>query len=103
MNEPSKLKLMREKPYVLLLDPATSRGAGYNAQHRLTVPLASDALVRFAIDRGVLTQAWADEKDALYPRERATWMPSGSLAGWRLIWLRNGASTIQHLQDTPSQ
>lgn len=95
------MKLRREKPYVLLLDQAAERAAGYNAQHRLTVPLASAALVRFAKERGVAAQDWRDDADH-GPRERPDWMPKGSLAGWRLIWLRDGASTMQHLQDTPA-
>ena len=103
MKEPSKLKLMRDKPYVVLLETATGRAAGYNGQHRLTIPVASEALVRFADEHGVFEQEWDDKKDVRYPRERPDWMPKGSLAGWRLVWLRDGASTVQHLKDTPAK
>lgn len=100
MGEPSQLKLRSQKPYVLLLEPTTGRAAAYNRQHQLTVPMASPALVRFALERGGLVEEWRDDKDH-GPRVRPDWMPRGSLAGWCLIWLRDGKSTMQHLRETP--
>ena len=92
-----------KKPYVVLLDPVSGRGAAYNGQHKLMSEEASAALVRFAVERHTKHAPWSDEEDAKRPRERAPWMPEGSLAGWALYWLRDGNSSAQHLRETPDR
>lgn len=91
------------KPYVLLWDPSSGRAAVYDHGHRLMHALASPALVAFARARAAQAQPWDDDADAHFGRERAPWMPAGSLQGWVLYWLRDARSTAQHLRETPDR
>lgn len=94
---------MMKKPYVVLYDPESGRGAAYNGQHKLMGD-ASPALVRFALERHTHKADWRDERDdPRRPRERPDWMTKGSLTGWTLYWLRSGGVTAEHLRDTPDR
>lgn len=92
---------LKKLPYVVLVDPVSGRGAAYSAQHRLMAEEASAALLRFARERHVHAAAWQDELDEYWRRERASWMPPGSLQGWQLYWLRNDSSPPEHLRAIP--
>jgi hypothetical protein len=94
---------LKKLPYVVLVDPGSGRGAAYSAQHRLLVEEASAALLRFARERHVHAAAWQDELDVHWHRERAAWMPVGSLQGWQLYWLRNDGSRPEHLRAIPKR
>lgn len=91
-----------KKPYVLLIDPPGTRAAVYDHGHRLMHEEASAKLLAFALQRAPHRAAWDDALDD-WPRPRAAWMPTGSLSGWTLLWLRDGSSTAQHLRDTPDR
>lgn len=90
------------KPYVVLVDPVSGRGAAYNGQHRLMADEASGKLVRFALERHTLSAPWDEKKDAARPRQRPSWA-APSLEGCTLYWLRDGKSTAQHLRETPNR
>jgi hypothetical protein len=94
-------KEIQRRPYVLLLDPTGQRGVAYNAKHRVVAEESSPMLIAWALKHHTQTSDWDDEKDKHWQRERAAWMPAGSLSGWRLIWLRNGQSTDDHIRATP--
>lgn len=91
-----------EAPYVVLVDHLGARGAAYNSRHKLIVPDVSPALLAFAKARHVQVAAWVDERDN-WPRERASWMPMGSLAGWQLYWVRDDSSTPEHYEALPAR
>lgn len=91
-----------EAPYVVLIDHLGARGAAYNSRHKLIVPDVSPELLTFAKARHVQVAAWVDERDN-WPRERASWMPMGSLEGWQLYWVRDGYSTPEHYEAMPSK
>ena len=88
----SLYQLRMKKPYVVLVDPASGRGAPYNGQHKLMAQDASTELLLFALEKHVKAEDWDDALDAHFKRQRAGWMPEGSLAGWRLYWLRDGST-----------
>lgn len=89
-----------EAPYVVLVDALGSRGAAYNSRHKLIVEDVSPALLAFAKSRHVQSSAWGDEHEH-GPRERPSWMPTGSLTGWQLYWVRDGASDQAHYEALP--
>lgn len=89
-----------EAPYVVLVDTLGARGAAYNSRHKLIVQDVSPALLAFAKSRHVQSSAWGDEHDH-GPRERPSWMPTSSLTGWRLYWVRDGASDQAHYEALP--
>lgn len=89
-----------EAPYLVLVDPLGARGAAYNNRHKLIVDDVSPALLAFAKNRYVKSSAWVDEHDD-GPRERPSWMPMGSLLGWQLYWVRDGASDQAHYEALP--
>ncbi|MBN9205581.1 MULTISPECIES: hypothetical protein [Methylibium] len=90
-----------EKPYLVLLEPASGRAAAYDAQNRLLTDRASERLVAFALERHVHSEYWDDLKDLGMPRQRPSWAPGDNLSGCTLYWLRNGWSKFRDLLDTP--
>ena len=91
------------KPYVLLLDPSGQHAVAYNAQHRVLVERASPKLIAWALQHHTQAAEWKDELDEHWQRERAGWMPKGSLAGWRLLWLRGAGTTDAQIRATPKR
>lgn len=89
-------------PYVVLVDPLGARGAAYNSRHKLIVSDVSPELLAFAKARHVHAAVWGDEHDH-GPRERPSWMPMGSLTGWQLYWVRDGASDQTHYEALPAK
>lgn len=100
-EEPFSSKDIQRRPYVLLLDASGQRGAAYNAQHRVMAAEASPRLIAWALAHHVQSSDWDDEKDRHWQRERAPWMPTGSLVGWRLLWLRDSATPHDLIRATP--
>jgi hypothetical protein len=91
---------LEQAPYVVLVDHLGARGAAYNYRHKLIVPDVSPELLAFTRTRHVHWSAWRDEYDD-GPRERASWMPMGSLEGWQLYWIRDSSSTPEHYEALP--
>jgi hypothetical protein len=94
---------IQKKPYVLLVDPSGTRAAAYNGQHRLMHADASKKLLAWTLAHHAHSAPWDDQMDRHYPRARAAWMPTGSLAGWTLYWLRDGKTTDAQIRATPSR
>lgn len=92
-----------KKPYVLLVNPQRTQAAVYNHGHRLMADNASDQLLAWGLQHHVLAMPWDDAKDRGFDRQRPAWVPAGSLAGWTLMWLRNGQTSAQALRDTPDR
>lgn len=89
-------------PYVILVNPARTRGAAYNSRRALIVADVSEALLRFAITHHVNVGLWEPGLDR-GPRERPTWMPKGDLEDWLMYWVRDEYSTPDHLQSLPTR
>lgn len=90
-----------EKPYLVLLEPASGRAAAYDVQNRLLTDQASAALVAFALQRHVHSEPWDELKDLGFRRQPPSWAPDDSLSGCTLYWLRNGWTKFRDLLDTP--
>lgn len=95
-------KQRQSAPYVVLVNPARTRGAAYNSRHQLLVGDVSADLLAFALTKHTQTANWVDDLDDP-PRLRAGWMPEGSLAGWHLYWVRSDSSTAEHLRALPER
>lgn len=87
-------------PYVVLIDPARTRGAAYNSRRALIVDDVSPALLRFAINRHAQMGIWEPGLDC-GPEERPAWMPRGNLDDWMMFWVRDEHSTREHLSALP--
>lgn len=101
VEEPLSVNEIQRRPYVLLVDPSGTQAVAYNPQHRVTVERVSPALLAWALQHHVHASDWDDALDVHWQRERAAWMPTGSLAGWRLYWVRNGYTTDATLRAMP--
>ena len=93
----------QHKPYTVLVSPDGLRGVAYNAQHRVMAPEASAKLLAWAKANHTRQAAWEDKLDEHWQRERAPWMPTGSLAGWTMYWLRDGKTGDAQIRATPSR
>lgn len=93
--------LLRRKPYRLLRDPVSGRAAAYDGANQMVAPVASEALVEFALRHYVDAAPWDAEVDRICPLVRAHWMPRGDLDGWMIYWLRNGSSSLEHVSKIP--
>lgn len=90
-------------PYSLLLDPETGRAAAYTNNHRLITPLASQALVEFALSHTSHKTHWDDSKhDPSGPwRPLPTWATADVLARCVLVWIKRGNEPDAYWQSIP--
>ena len=94
---------IQRMPYVLLVDPSGQNAVAYNAQHRVLVERASPRLIAWALQHHRQVADWDDKLDEHWQRERPSWLPAGSLAGWRLLWLRGAGTTDAQIRSTPKR
>ena len=90
-------------PYLLLPHAASGRAAVYSSNHRVMAHEASPKLIEFALAHHTLREAWSEEKDKHWGRERPNWAAGGNLEGCTLYWLRDGSSTDEHLKALPKR
>ena len=100
-SDPSPHTARINKPYVVLLEPASGRAAAYDAQHRLVTEHASPELVSFALRRHVHSEPWDELNYVVLNHQPPGWARGAAMSQCTLYWLRDGWSKVRDLLETP--